>query len=254
MARDTRDAKIKLEEDLQDAKDGFLQDDKDREFEFLEYKEQMLRDYESALGNSHTNIIVAGQQTWQQYADNAIAQIRRVARAASAAANGSSTSSTSTSSTTSGGTERVVVGLDGSRSIQSNFAGGPIDGGALSYVNELGQEAFLGKSGKLSWIDKKANGVWRAPESGTIIPAHISAGLGLPDKGVDLSKAPAGSNASSNASKAQGGHTEKLLRALSAITGGDNIQNNVTIQSENTVKAASDMMVELTKVKRRRYY
>jgi hypothetical protein len=43
-----------------------------------------------------------------------------------------------------------------------------------------------------------------------------------------------------------------LLRALRNYSSGDSIQNNVTIQAANTTQAASDMLVSLTKIKRRR--
>jgi hypothetical protein len=45
-----------------------------------------------------------------------------------------------------------------------------------------------------------------------------------------------------------------IAGALRGLAGGssDRITNNVTIQAANTVQAASDMMVELNKIRRRR--
>lgn len=53
------------------------------------------------------------------------------------------------------------------------FAGGPVTGGSLYQVNELGQEGFLSNSGALRAINKPRNALWRPPSSGTVIPAHI---------------------------------------------------------------------------------
>ena len=123
-------------------------------------------------------------------------------------------------------------------------AGGPVSGGKTYTVNELGQEAFLSAGGKLSMINAPSWGQWRAPGAGTVIPAHITSQLQIPKGGVRVSNAP-GMNAG------KGGNAG-LLRALSSA-GGDNIQNNVTIQAQNPTKAASDMLVSLTKIRRRRY-
>lgn len=123
-------------------------------------------------------------------------------------------------------------------------AGGPVSGGKTYTVNELGQEAFLSAGGKLSMINAPSWGQWKAPGAGTVIPAHITSQLQIPKGGVRVSNAP-----SMNAGK---GGNAGLLRALSSA-GGDNIQNNVTIQAQNPTKAASDMLVSLTKIRRRRY-
>ena len=135
----------------------------------------------------------------------------------------------------------------GSRSLPSNFAGGPISGGTKTHINEFGQEAFLSNSGKLSMIKAKPWDVWTAPSSGTIIPAHIAAGLDIPSSGLNVNgRMPTGADSSGNTKLLKG-----MLNALKQ--GGGNTTNNVTIQSTNTSKAASDILVSLARIKRRRY-
>jgi hypothetical protein len=60
---------------------------------------------------------------------------------------------------------------------QARWSGGPVDAGATYQVNELGQEALLSPGGMLSLINAPARSLWRAPSSGTVIPAGITAGL-----------------------------------------------------------------------------
>ena len=67
----------------------------------------------------------------------------------------------------------------------SRWTGGPVEAGAEYRVNELGQEAFL-SAGRLSLIDAPANAVWRAPASGVVVPAGITARIrdaGMPAAG-----------------------------------------------------------------------
>ena len=62
-------------------------------------------------------------------------------------------------------------GLPGSR-----WTGGPVEAGGEYRVNELGQEALL-SAGRLSLISAPQNAIWRAPASGVVIPAGITARL-----------------------------------------------------------------------------
>lgn len=52
--------------------------------------------------------------------------------------------------------------------------GGPVKGGSMYQVNELGREAFLSSTGRLSMINKPAYGMWRAPSSGVVLPANVT--------------------------------------------------------------------------------
>ena len=146
--------------------------------------------------------------------------------------------------------QRLTSGSTVQPASQFRASGGPVAGGGSYTVNELGREAFLSASGKLSMINAPSWGSWRAPGAGTVIPAHLTSKLDIPSGGVNINSA---ARASAARAGAEPGSSGKLLRALSGIQGAGNVNNNVTIQAANTTKAASDMLVELTKIKRRRY-
>jgi chemotaxis protein histidine kinase CheA len=132
---------------------------------------------------------------------------------------------------------------------QNRFAGGSVTGGTPYTVNEFGQEAFLSAAGKLSMINAPSWGTWRAPGAGTVIPAHLTQQLSIPSGGVQVN-----GGAAAQTSRAASG-SSGLLKALRGLGGGngDRVTNNVTIQAANTTQAASDMMVQLNKIRRRRY-
>lgn len=69
--------------------------------------------------------------------------------------------------------------------------GGPVSGGSSYTVNEFGKEAFLSAAGRLSMINTPSWGTWRAPSSGTVIPAHLTRLLSIPSGGINLNQAPA---------------------------------------------------------------
>ena len=129
------------------------------------------------------------------------------------------------------------------------FAGGPVSGGSAYTVNELGKEAFLSASGALSMINAPAFGKWKAPSSGTIIPAHLTSQLDIPKSGVNINK----TTGASPSGLVGGMNMGKLVSAITKAMRGDTVTNNVTIQSANTTQAASDIMVQLAKLKRLRY-
>jgi len=128
-------------------------------------------------------------------------------------------------------------GADGAR-----FAGGPVSGGSTYTVNELGTEGFLSASGKMSEIKAPAFGSWRAPSSGSVIPAHVWKGIkASQNTEISMPRNVSPENA--------------VARAISTINNstGDHVQNSVTIQAINPTQAASDVMVQLAKLKRLRY-
>lgn len=136
----------------------------------------------------------------------------------------------------------------GGNALPTNFAGGPMKGGSRSHVNELGQEAFLSASGKLSLINAKPWEVWKAPADGTVIPAHLTSQLDIPRGGINLNqKAPAAAMQAPSSSRG----LERALRTIQSAMGG-NTTNNVTIQAANTTQAASDMLVSLNRIRHRR--
>jgi len=120
-------------------------------------------------------------------------------------------------------------------------SGGPVSGGTTYTVNEVGTEGFMDASGRMREIKAPAWGQWKAPGSGTVIPAHIWKNI------------KAGNQTKINMPR-QTSPGNAVARAISTInnTGGDNIQNAVTIQASNPIQAANNMMVQLNKVRRRR--
>lgn len=109
------------------------------------------------------------------------------------------------------------------------FTGGPTDPGQLYRVNELGKEAFLSASGRLSMINKPKNGLWRAPSRGTVIPAHLTSRLDIPSGGVNLA-----SGASARVSRAASGvsGSANMARALAQALKASGLletNNNVAV-------------------------
>lgn len=129
----------------------------------------------------------------------------------------------------------------------NRFAGGGVAGGRKYTVNEFGTEGFLSSSGVLSEIKATPWSEWRAPSTGTIIPAGVFASI----KATSMATSPSGAVRAAS-SVNPGGAIAAALRTLAGGS-GDNITNNVTIQAANTSQAASDMMVSLNKIRRRRY-
>lgn len=58
----------------------------------------------------------------------------------------------------------------------ARWTGGPVEAGEAYRVNELGQEALL-SGGRLSLINAPSGGTWRAPSTGVVVPAGITAEL-----------------------------------------------------------------------------
>lgn len=143
---------------------------------------------------------------------------------------------------TTGGTRTNLPG--------GKWAGGPVSGGTTYTVNELGPEAFLSSTGKLSMIDAPTFGQWRAPGAGTVIPAHITAGLDIPSGGISVN-----GSAGAAATRSSGNPMASIASLLRSAVGAPQgrVTNNVTIQSQNPTKSASDILVEMTKIKRNRY-
>jgi hypothetical protein len=96
----------------------------------------------------------------------------------------------------------------------NEFAGGPVAGGKTYTVNELGKEAFLSASGRLSMINSPAWGQWTAPSSGTIIPAHLTKQLDIPSSGINLRNI----RQPSATSRASAGSDMPLVQSLNRIS------------------------------------
>lgn len=140
---------------------------------------------------------------------------------------------------------------------RSRFTGGPVQGGQSYTVNELGPEMFMSKSGTLSEIKAPAFGDWRAPSSGTVIPAGIA---------QQIRSSQEAREASTNISSLQGAASPRLsgadgpdmsnaiLKGLKGIGGGSNqsVVNNVQIQSQAPVNDASRILTDLARLRSQR--
>jgi tape measure domain-containing protein len=82
--------------------------------------------------------------------------------------------------------QRAASATRGGGGVPGRFSGGPVSAGNRYTVNELGKEAFLSASGRLSMINSPAWGQWTAPSSGTVIPAHLTKQLDIPSSGINL--------------------------------------------------------------------
>ena len=118
------------------------------------------------------------------------------------------------------------------------FAGGPVQGGGAYTVNEFGKEMFLSNSGKLSQINTPAWGTWRAPSSGTIIPAHIAAGIDIPKGGVKVSK-PGGGLSSSSVKKNGSGLGRVIANLVNALNASKTSQKN----NDNAIQATQAIQI-----------
>ena len=141
--------------------------------------------------------------------------------------------------------EMERVGTGGS----NRFAGGPVSAGQKYTVNELGQEAFLSASGKLSKINAKSWGQWRAPSSGTVIPAHLTKQLDIPSSGININSAGRDAAVKRNSMGGNVSYTRSSVRGSS-----DNITNHITIQSGSPVQDASKLMLNVIKNRSRRRF
>ena len=123
-------------------------------------------------------------------------------------------------------------------SSNGKFAGGPVQGGGAYTVNEFGKEMFLSNSGKLSQINAPAWGTWRAPSSGTIIPAHIAAGIDIPKGGVKVSK-PGGGLSSSSVKKNGSGLGRVIANLVNALNASKTSQKN----NDNAIQATQAIQI-----------
>lgn len=124
----------------------------------------------------------------------------------------------------------------------SRFAGGPVTAGGAYTVNEFGPEMFLSSSGRLSRINAKPWATWRAPSSGTVIPAHIAAGLDVPRGGIRPSRGD-----SSVVDRAIGGSQSGRMmgQVIAAINASMRSSNNrdTGMQELVSVQAAQAMQI-----------
>ena len=77
-----------------------------------------------------------------------------------------------------------------------------------------------------------------------MIPAHLTKQLDIPSGGVSLNGAQSISGMDNNATM--------FNRIAGAMSGNSVMNNSVTVQSSNPVQAANNMMVEMSRLQRRR--
>lgn len=136
------------------------------------------------------------------------------------------------------------------------FAGGPVEGGSTYTVNELGKEMFMSNTGGLSEIKAPAFGSWRAPSSGTVIPAGIAQQVrdsreAAKSSAAISSIAPTISPALRSANRDTGTGGNALIKAIKGIGGGTNqsVVNNVQIQSVRPALDASRVLTDLARLR-----
>lgn len=91
---------------------------------------------------------------------------------------------------------RSVASLNGQsvninvNQVPARFLGGPVSAGQTYQVNEIGTEGFLSSGGALREISRPRNSLWRAPSSGTVIPADIWSAIKAPDNAISVNPSP----------------------------------------------------------------
>ena len=143
---------------------------------------------------------------------------------------------------------------------QARWMGGPVQGGQTYRVNDagLGREAFMNKFGDIKMLPAGSNMNWTAPSSGTILPAAMVKRL---QQNTDINSRIASSNAkvlpSAKQSAGQkvgfdsGNLVKQMTAAMSASGGNQRITNNVTIQSQQPVTDASQIMTNVARMRLR---
>lgn len=117
------------------------------------------------------------------------------------------------------------------------FTGGPTKAGQTYRVNELGREAFLSSSGKLSMIQKPKNSLWKAPSSGTVIPAHLTKMLEMPATKVNIGSATAKKVARMSGSNRKSADIANVIsRAIASLDIGASNRFAATAQASQAVQ------------------
>jgi hypothetical protein len=111
----------------------------------------------------------------------------------------------------------------------------------------------------LSEINKPAFGSWRAPSSGTVIPAHIAADVRNQSEAMKVQAELTGNNAptarrASNSQAATGPNYQKqMVKELKNLANaGGNTVNNVTVTSSKPVGDAQRLLLDVNRLSRYR--
>ena len=143
------------------------------------------------------------------------------------------------------------------RASRYKFAGGDVKGGQSYVVNEFGTEMFQSKSGKISDIKAPAFGEWRAPSSGTVIPAHIANAIRAQQEAsqanVSLQNFGSGAGPRTSSRSAHAGgpnYQRQMVKELKNLANsGGTTTNNIQIQSQAPIRDASHILVQANRLK-----
>ena len=147
------------------------------------------------------------------------------------------------------------------RAARARWSGGPVQGGQTYTVNELGREMFMSNTGSISEIKAPAYGKWRAPSSGTVIPAHIAQQIRDQREAAKVANAASSisnttsitGGAASNFELDGGGITGAIKQGFKGVSsGGGSVVNNVTMQSARPVVDASRILTDLARIRAQR--
>lgn len=145
--------------------------------------------------------------------------------------------------------QRIIIG----GGAPARAMGGPVTGGKQYTVNDGGgREGFLSNSGKFSMLPAARNMKWTAPTSGTVIPANMVSDFLSAASTDRINKASASSLPRTVSSGLDSGNLVKqMTAAMSASGGNQRITNNVTIQSQQPVTDASQIMTNVARMRLR---
>lgn len=141
------------------------------------------------------------------------------------------------------------------RAARNKWSGGPVEGGTSYTVNELGPEMFMSNSGKLSEIKAPAFGKWRAPSSGTVIPAHVSAQIRQQQEAASVANASIAraGDVSAVSGFDSSGMTGAIAKGFKGVNlGGGSVVNNVQVTSQAPVSDASKILTDLARIRAQR--
>jgi len=140
---------------------------------------------------------------------------------------------------------------------RSKWTGGPVQSGQTYTVNELGKEMFMSSSGKLSEINAPAFGSWRAPSSGTVIPAGMAQQIRNQRDAIAASTSAASmaGGGSAMAAMSEGPSLSgAIARGFKGIgpMGNNQVVNNVNVSSDRPVNDASRILTDLARIRAQR--
>ena len=142
----------------------------------------------------------------------------------------------------------------------ARWMGGSVSSGQTYTVNDggFGREAFVNSFGRMTMLPPGQNIQWRAPTSGTIVPANIvkqmknnrdiNASLNV----ASTSTVPSATLKAMGANNIDSGNLiQRVASAMSSSGNTQRITNNVTIQSQEPVTDASKIMTNVARMKLR---